>query len=359
MGDVTKSWLTLMLVLFLVCTIVVVGAINNINNVPAVIVFGDSSVDAGNNNYIRTIARSNFKPYGRDFAGGIPTGRFSNGRIPTDFISEAFGLKPIVPAYLDPMYTISDFAVGVTFASAGSGYDNATSDVFSVIPLWKQLEYYKEYQSMLFTNLGERIAKETISDAVYLTSMGTNDFLENYYMRLSRRRAQFNLDQYKDFLLEIAEDFVKKIYELGARKISLGGLPPMGCLPLERTANFMSGSKCRESYNEVARDFNDKLGLLVENLNKQLDGIKVVLSNPYPILMELIDRPSSYGFNVAGTGCCATGMFEMGYMCDEYNPFTCKEADKYVFWDSFHPTDKANRIIAQRMLNTSLSHFLI
>lgn len=97
--------------------------------VPAIIVFGDSSVDAGNNNFIPTVARSNFKPYGRDFSGGRPTGRFSNGRIPTDFLSEAFHIKPSIPAYLDPAYSISDFATGVSFASAGSGYDNATSDV--------------------------------------------------------------------------------------------------------------------------------------------------------------------------------------------------------------------------------------
>lgn len=97
--------------------------------VPAIIVFGDSSVDAGNNNYISTVARSNFQPYGRDFMGGKPTGRFSNGRIATDFISEAFGIKAYVPAYLDPSYNISQFATGVSFASAATGYDNATSDV--------------------------------------------------------------------------------------------------------------------------------------------------------------------------------------------------------------------------------------
>lgn len=97
--------------------------------VPAVIVFGDSSVDAGNNNQISTVLKSNFQPYGRDFYGGRPTGRFSNGRIATDYISEAFGLRPTIPAYLDPMYNISDFAVGVSFASAGTGFDNATSDV--------------------------------------------------------------------------------------------------------------------------------------------------------------------------------------------------------------------------------------
>ena len=97
--------------------------------VPAIIVFGDSSVDSGYNNGISTILKSNFEPYGRDFFSNQPTGRFSNGRIPTDFISEAFGLKPTIPAYLDPMYNIADFATGVCFASAGTGYDNATADV--------------------------------------------------------------------------------------------------------------------------------------------------------------------------------------------------------------------------------------
>ena len=54
--------------------------------VPAVIVFGDSIVDPGNNNNLVTVAKCNFPPYGRDFIGGIPTGRFSNGKIPSDFI---------------------------------------------------------------------------------------------------------------------------------------------------------------------------------------------------------------------------------------------------------------------------------
>ncbi|KAL2938759.1 hypothetical protein RDABS01_022208 [Bienertia sinuspersici] len=97
--------------------------------VPAVIVFGDSSVDTGNNNGIETILKSNFEPYGRDFEGGRPTGRFSNGRVPVDFFSEFYGLKKTVPAYLDPDYGMEDFVTGVNFASAGTGYDNTTSAV--------------------------------------------------------------------------------------------------------------------------------------------------------------------------------------------------------------------------------------
>lgn len=124
MGHHLKSRFT-----FLFLMISMSPAITFAGKIPAIIVFGDSSVDAGNNNYIPTVARSNFEPYGRDFVGGKPTGRFCNGKIATDFMSEAIGLKPIIPAYLDPSYNISDFATGVTFASAATGYDNATSDV--------------------------------------------------------------------------------------------------------------------------------------------------------------------------------------------------------------------------------------
>lgn len=58
--------------------------------VPAVLMFGDSIVDTGNNNYYTTIAKCNFPPYGQDFMGGKPTGRFSNGKVPSDLIGTFF-----------------------------------------------------------------------------------------------------------------------------------------------------------------------------------------------------------------------------------------------------------------------------
>lgn len=53
--------------------------------VPAMFVFGDSVVDAGNNNKLPTLVKANFPPYGRDFTGHKPTGRFCNGKIAADF----------------------------------------------------------------------------------------------------------------------------------------------------------------------------------------------------------------------------------------------------------------------------------
>lgn len=84
--------LRLMLVLMMVCG-KTKGAVELPPNVrvPAVLVFGDSIMDTGNNNNnTLTLARCNFPPYGRDFEGGIPTGRFGNGKVPSDLIGTSF-----------------------------------------------------------------------------------------------------------------------------------------------------------------------------------------------------------------------------------------------------------------------------
>lgn len=53
--------------------------------VPALYVFGDSLFDSGNNNFLPTLAKADFPPYGLNFIKGV-TGRFTNGRTVADFI---------------------------------------------------------------------------------------------------------------------------------------------------------------------------------------------------------------------------------------------------------------------------------
>jgi len=56
----------------------------------AVVIYGDSTVDVGVNNYLRTIVKCNHEPYGRIFAGRTPTGRFCDGKLAVDFIGKSF-----------------------------------------------------------------------------------------------------------------------------------------------------------------------------------------------------------------------------------------------------------------------------
>lgn len=53
---------------------------------PVTFVFGDSLTEVGNNNFLRSLARSDFPWYGIDYPGGKPTGRFTNGRTIGDII---------------------------------------------------------------------------------------------------------------------------------------------------------------------------------------------------------------------------------------------------------------------------------
>ena len=59
------------------------------SHVPALYVFGDSSVDAGNNNNLNTVAKANKFPYGIDF-NNCSTGRFSNGKTFADLIGISY-----------------------------------------------------------------------------------------------------------------------------------------------------------------------------------------------------------------------------------------------------------------------------
>lgn len=126
--------------------------------VPALITFGDSALDVGNNNYLPTFYKANYPPYGRDFTNHQPTGRFSNGKLVTDitgylsitclfyhpphplpthhlnsFVFFAFssadtlGFTSYPPAYLSPRASGKHLLIGASFASAASGYDDKTA----------------------------------------------------------------------------------------------------------------------------------------------------------------------------------------------------------------------------------------
>lgn len=70
----------------------------------ALIAFGDSVLDTGNNNRLLTLLKGNYWPYGWNFDYKIPTGRFGNGRVFTD----------IVGIYLILLYNVSLLKIKIT-----------------------------------------------------------------------------------------------------------------------------------------------------------------------------------------------------------------------------------------------------
>ncbi|KAL3573760.1 hypothetical protein D5086_024373 [Populus alba] len=107
----------------------VLGAIVHQADARAFLVFGDSLVDSGNNNYLATTARADSYPYGIDYPTHRATGRFSNGLNIPDLISEQIGSESPLP-YLSPELRGQKLLVGANFASAGIGILNDTGIQF-------------------------------------------------------------------------------------------------------------------------------------------------------------------------------------------------------------------------------------
>ncbi|GJX58757.1 GDSL esterase/lipase EXL3-like protein, partial [Tanacetum coccineum] len=180
----------------------------NGSKVPAVIVFGDSVVDTGNNNNLQTIFKVNYPPYGQDFSGGQPTGRFSNGKVPSDFIVEELGVKDVLPPYLDPNLQIEDLLTGVNFASGGGGYDHLTSELAVLISLEGQLELFKEYIEKVKSVAGEEVANTILSKGLFVVATGSND-VTNTYFNNPLRRYHFDFDSYASLMVNSASSFLQ------------------------------------------------------------------------------------------------------------------------------------------------------
>ncbi|KFK41546.1 hypothetical protein AALP_AA2G143300 [Arabis alpina] len=87
--------------------------------VPAMFVLGDSLVDVGNNNFIASMDRANYLPYGIDL-NSSPTGRFSNGVNFVDMIAQLLGISS-PPPFADPTTKGNRILGGVNYASAAAG----------------------------------------------------------------------------------------------------------------------------------------------------------------------------------------------------------------------------------------------
>ncbi|XP_020163578.1 GDSL esterase/lipase EXL1 isoform X1 [Aegilops tauschii subsp. strangulata] len=324
------------------------------SKISAVFMFGDSIVDPGNNNNRLTEARANFPPYGQDFPGGKATGRFSNGRVPGDMLASKLGVKEFLPPYNGDDLELSDLLTGVAFASGGSGYDPLTSIPATATSSTGQLDLFLEYKEKLITLVGEEEATRVISEGIYFTAMGANDIANNYFS-IPLRRHQYDLPSYVNFLISSAVNFTMKLNDIGANRIGFFGIPPIGCCPSQRK----HGSReCDTLQNQAAELFNSGIEKEIERLNaeRNVHDSRFAYLDIYYNLLELIQQHDFYGFKEVTEGCCGSNVLNAAIFI-QYHP-ACPNAYDYIFWDSFHCTEKAYNIVVDEIFQQNL-HYLM
>ncbi|KAI4378988.1 hypothetical protein MLD38_016398 [Melastoma candidum] len=315
----------------------------------AFFVFGDSLVDNGNNNYLFTSARADAPPYGIDYPTHRPTGRFSNGLNIPDLISEAIGSESTLP-YLSPQLTGERLLVGANFASAGIGILNDTGIQFiNIIRIVKQLEYFQQYQQRLSTLIGEEQTQQLVNQALVLITLGGNDFVNNYYLvPFSARSRQFSLPDYVVYLISEYRKILYKLYDLGARRVLVTGTGPLGCVPAELAQRSTNG-ECAVELQRAAALFNPQLIQMITEINSDIGSDIFVAVNAVEMKMNFINDPQAYGFVTSKVACCGQGPYNGLGLCTLASNL-CPNRDLYAFWDAFHPSEKANRIIVRQIL---------
>ncbi|GJN01987.1 hypothetical protein PR202_ga19295 [Eleusine coracana subsp. coracana] len=301
----------------------------------ALFIFGDSLVDAGNNDYLVTLSKANAPPYGVDFehSAGKPTGRFTNGMTIADVIGEALGQKSFAPPYLAPNSSAERTSIGVNYASGSSGiFDETGSFYIGRIPLSQQISYFEKTRAQILEALGEEAATDLFKKALFIVAAGSNDILE--YLTPSipfLGREKPDPSYFQNVLVSNLTLHLKRLNEMGARNLW-----------------YLT------SDHSVAYRYNKKLKMMVGQMNQEMGPeSKFVYANTYEVVTEIIQHYNRYGFDNALDPCCGGSFppFLCIGMANSSSSSLCKERSKYVFWDAFHPTEAANFVVAAKLVD--------
>ncbi|KAM7276635.1 hypothetical protein ACFE04_018501 [Oxalis oulophora] len=328
-------------------SIVIQGAADK-NPSSALFIFGDSTVDPGNNNYITTIPenRADYEPNGQNgfFAG--PTGRFSDGRVIVDYIAEYANL-PLIPPYLDP--NTDDYTNGVSFASGGSGVLPETNQGLA-IDLPTQLKYFDKVQNSLIEKYGNDKTKKVISEAVYFISIGSNDYMAGY-LGNPKMQELYTPEAYIGMVIGNLSQSVQVLYGNGARKFGFLSISPLGCLPALRALNPANDGGCFQAASALAKAHNMALKTVLSSFEHFLEGFIYCNSDFYEWLDDRMKNHSKYGFKEGVTACCGSGPYRGIPTCGgtkkEKQYELCENPEDYLWWDSFHATEKIHQQVAQ------------
>ncbi|KAF6153724.1 hypothetical protein GIB67_000957 [Kingdonia uniflora] len=322
-------------------------------------IFGDSLVDAGNNDYIFTLSKADSPPYGIDFipSGGKPTGRFTNGRTISDIIGQVLGAKTFPPPFLAPTTRGDAIFRGVNYASGASGILEETGTLFvGRVPLREQINYFKQNRAYMVTTLGEDGTNEFLKRSIFSVTTGSNDVLN--YLEPSvpflweGKVSSTNMQDFMVFNLTLQ---LRRLHELGARKFLVVGVGPLGCIPIVRALKLVPDERCSLHANKLIQGYNKKLKAMLNRLNQELGPESIfVYGNSYDIFFRILENYREYGFENGNDPCCG-GAFPP-FICfrgqdAKTSSFMCQDRSKYVFWDAYHPTEAANVIVAETLLD--------
>ncbi|CAK9170922.1 unnamed protein product [Ilex paraguariensis] len=145
-----------------------------------------------------------------------------------------------------------------------------------------------------------------------------------------------------------------RLYELGARRVLVTGTGPLGCVPAELGMRSRNG-QCVPVLQQASTLFNPQLTQMLNGLNRKIGSDVFIATNTQLMHSDFISNPQAYGFVTSKIACCGQGPYNGIGLCTPLSNL-CPNRDLYAFWDPFHPSEKANKIIVQQIMTGSTEY---
>lgn len=258
-------------------------------------VFGDSLSDTGNN---EIVAPGGDIP-GTDFTYG-DNGRFSNGRVWAEYLSENLGLS----SELEPSR-----AGGNNYAHGGASID------YGAGPETGLLTQYQHY-------LAGQGAGGSDPDALYVVWAGGNDL---------RVKIGPGSDPFEVISQSMAgyQGMLLGLIEAGAEHVMVPNIPNLGRTPEAMAAGVS------EQATQLAWLWNSSLDGMLQELSMETSAT-IYAFDTFGFLESVFADAHTFGF---------TNLTEPCSSMEGNQQISCANPEQYIFWDSLHLTTAVHELL--------------
>lgn len=195
-----------------------------------------------------------------------------------------------------------------------------------VIDLHTQLSYFKKVDTLLKRKIGEAQAKKLLSKAIYLFSVGNNDYFAPFLTNTSVLQS-YSHEEYVDMVIGNVTTVIKvitvnveliqnlkqtcmiliilimfynyalmrqEIHRKGGRKFGFLSLGPLDFVPLTKA---LFTPENREEITALVTRHNKAFSHALQILASQLKGFKYSYMDFYSSITETMNNPLKYGMS--------------------------------------------------------------
>ena len=303
------------------------------SNSQRIYVFGDSLSDTGN---VFNFTSGQFpnEPYA--------SGRFSNGDVWIDYLTDELDKK--VAPITDP-FSGSD---GLNFAIGGatSGDDNIGIVSLGLKQQVDTFEFLSSFQN-----------PEKLSDDLFSLWTGANDyfsFIKDDPNTTDVVETNLSVIDAESVVTEVVNTdiggAVRDIIDAGGETILLFDLPDLDRTPLAQKLTEQD----RHILGELTGKHNERLSGLVGEIEASNPSVNIIEVGINDLLDRITENPGNFGLtNVTDN---FTGIDIVTQM---NQPSAMGNPDRFLFWDSIHPTTATHELIADLVIQDLNSEGLI